>query len=265
MRATRIGGLVLLGAWLWGGGWSRAESLGDREDLAALEALTGQWIALRTELAGEQRIWEQQQAHWQQEIDLLQQEVATLTAQWEDDAGFLSNVEQRQVEIMAQKDAMEQALGSLRSVVERHERELRGWALRVPPGLQAGWGTGFGALPAEGSGATGQGLLRRLQTVLTLYTQVETLQNNVHLVRELVEVDGIQREAEVLYLGLSRGFAVSTVPSWAAIGVPSDAGWVWQAHPEQASNIRLAVRVWQREAEVRFVPLLLEVGEEYQP
>ena len=238
---------------------------GDKNDLVALEALTGRWIGLRSELAAERQTWQRQQAHWQREIDLLQQEIRVRRTRLDADADFLTAVEQTQADISGEKDAVESSLHALGAVVGRHEMLLRAWEPLVPQGLLPELGVGFGALPANDAAAARAGVLRRLQTVLALYTQLETLHNTIHVVRELVDVDGLEREAEILYLGLARGFAISAGDAWAAVGTPTAEGWIWQEESGQAASIRLALRVLERDAAAQFVPLLLEVGQEVQP
>ncbi|MFU8779489.1 MAG: DUF3450 family protein [Kiritimatiellia bacterium] len=233
-------------------------------DLAALEALTGRWIALRSELAGEQQAWQRQEGQWQREIGLLRREVAERRAALEADTAFLSGVEEAQSDLQVEKEKIEASLQLLDAVIGRHEALLRGWQMRVPPSLQPEGGVGFRALPANDAIAMQTGVLRRLQTVLVLYTQIETLQNNIHLVRELIDLAGVQREAAVLYIGLARGFAVSASGDWAAIGVPGDHGWVWQDMHAEAPRIRLAIRTLEREAEAQLVPLLWALAGEGQ-
>jgi hypothetical protein len=43
---------------------------------------------------------------------------------------------------------------------------------------------------------------------------------------------------DVIYLGLSCGFAVSPDSSIAAIGTPDTTGWTWTAAPEIAADVR---------------------------
>ncbi len=234
----------------------------EKMDVAALEALTGRWIALRSELAAEEQSWKQQERQWKREIALLEREIASRRESLAEDTGYLQDVERGQADLIASKDVATDALQEMASVVSRHEVKLRAVSSWIPQSLHAALGTGFRALPENDDVAARASVLRRLQTVLALYTQIESLHNNMHLVRELIPVREQKREVDVLYVGLARGFAVSARNDWAAIGTPSDTGWQWQEVPEEASRIRLAIRVLQREADLQLVPLLLGIAGE---
>jgi multidrug efflux pump subunit AcrA (membrane-fusion protein) len=234
----------------------RAFAAEDKVDLAALEALTGRWIALRTQLAEEQQSWQRQQRHWEREISLLRREVTERRAALDTDSVFLSGVEEAQSDLQGETAALDASMQGLESVVSRHEAYLRVWLSRIPPGLAPELGAGFRMLPQNAAAASRTGVLRRLQAVLSLYTQIETLQNNLHLTRALLDVAGVQREVDILYFGLGHGFAVSASGDWAAVGTPSGDGWQWQEVRPEAARIRLAIRTVQRDAEAQLVPLL---------
>lgn len=236
-----------------------------RFDVGAFERLTGHWIGLRSELAREQQEWQRQQQHWQREIALLEREIITRGEVIAADTQQLSGFEQVHTDALAQKEQIDVTLRDLEVVLGRHELRLREWEGWIPAGLRADIGSGFRALPGNAAAASRMGVLRRLQTVLALYTQIETLQNNLHVVREMLEVGEARREVDVLYLGLARGLAVSASDDWAATGRPVESGWVWEPDPGQAANIRLALRVLQRDAVVQIVPLPLQVDAEVLP
>ncbi len=234
-------------------------------DLASLEALTGRWISLRAELAAEQQSWTRQEQQWQRELGLLEQEISARQQALDADASYLDDFEEVQARMLAEREHTEAALRELGVLLEKHELSLRAFEPLVPASLAGELGTGFRALPANDTAAARAGVLRRLQTVLALYTQIESLQNNLHVVRELIMVNGQQREADVLYVGLARGFAVSARDDWAAIGTATQAGWRWNPAPAEAAAIRAALRTIQREGEVELVPLLWEIMQEVQP
>ena len=66
-----------------------------------------------------------------------------------------------------------------------------------------------------------------------------------------------QRDMDVLYLGLARGYAVSSDDEHALIGTPGPAGWSWRSAPDEAKRIRQAIRLANDNAEIRLVTLLL--------
>lgn len=257
-----LGVCTLLGMHSVLGGQSSAN---ESKDIASLESLAGRWIDLRAELAAEKQAWMRQERKWNQEIALLEKEIATLGEARAQDESFLADREQEQADLLAEKEAATAALDDLEKAVAQHEANIRSFEILVPESLRTDLDTGFRALPRDDEAASRLGVIHRLQTVLALYTQIESLQNELHLVRELIPAPSGKREVDVLYLGLSRGFAVSSGSDWAAIGRPTEAGWQWEETIEEASRIRLAIDVKQREADVQLVPLLLGLSGEELP
>ena len=229
-------------------------------DLRTLDGLVGQWMALRTTLAEEKREWGERRRQWEEEISLLEKEADTLRREREDGGTQVTTFEAKRAEALARKERMEGELRQLRAVLDRAEADLRRWSGRIPEGLAAPLAAGFGALPLTQKQADGLPLIRRAQTVAALYTQIETLQNRFHAVRETLEAEGVRRQADVLYLGLARAFAVSPGNDWAAVGVPTDTGWAWRPAPGEAAVVRQAIEVLNRQATAELVDLPLQVA-----
>ena len=107
-------------------------------------------------------------------------------------------------------------------------------------------------------------MLRRLQLVIALYTQIENLQHNIHVTKDVLPTDaGTKKEVDVLYLGLSRGFAVSRDNKWAAVGIPDVNGWQWAPDNTIAKQVEEAVAIFNRKQTAELVSLpmqALEVG-----
>ena len=234
-------------------------------ELQTLDGLVGRWMALRTTLAEETREWEERRRQWEDEISLLEKEAEALQRERVDGDTFASSFETKRAEALARKERMEMELRKLRAGLDRAEADLRRWNGRIPASLRPPLASGFAALPATQKQADKQPLVRRAQTVVALYTQIETLQNQFHAVRETLDVEGTRRQVDALYLGLARAFAVSPGNDWAAVGVPSDSGWAWTPAPGEEDAVRLAINVLNRQATAQWIPLPLQVAKEVQP
>ncbi len=228
-------------------------------DLTALDALTGRWLAVRTQLAEERRSWQEQEAHAKREIALLEAEQQRRTAELAESRTFMSDVEQERASVLGRKDQIDAEFERLEGLVLSSEAALRAWEDRIPAGLRQQVAAGFAALPRNAASARRTGLSRRLQTVVGLYTQIEALQNGVHVSQEILEPQGVRREVSVLYIGLARGFAVSRGGDWAALGFPGAQGWEWTPAPEAAGEIRLAISIVNREEVAQLVDLPMQV------
>ena len=231
----------------------------ETSNLDTLDGLVGQWLALRTTIAEENRSWQARKAQWESEIQLLATEQLTLEKEIAENADFASSAEKEQAEILKRRDAMEAELEQLEQTIGRAETNLKQWKLRIPPGLNPTLSESFRAL----ENAEQQSLTTRAQNVITLYSQIELLQQSFHATREMLDTGkGARRQVDILYIGLARGFAVSPNTDWAAIGLPTDQGWKWIARPELAPKIRRALEIFNHEETAELVTLPMKAEKE---
>ncbi len=212
---------------------------GGATEVRSLEALVGRWVDLRTQLHGEARAWEQQAAQWRQEMELLRVEHARLDAA----LGGLEQANetqmQRSADLLVRRHALQEPLTGVHAVLVRMEPALSTLLPLLPVPLLTDELRAVLAAPAQNASGT-----VRLQRVLGALKVIEELHNGVHTVRALIEVpDRPRYEMDVIFIGLARGFAVTTDGSMAAAGVPTAAGWRWTAVPAAAGGIRRMVQI----------------------
>jgi hypothetical protein len=225
-----------------------------------LDGLVGRWLDYRTELAAERLAWQEQEPALKEELALLDRELAALRAEADAYAAETSEGEAEELEAAARREALAAALNEVLPVLDRAEAELRGWSVRVPAVLAGGAERLFRELPATPSAARAQSTGERLQRVIALLSQLETLSQNWHAVQESVPSgDGTRRLVQVLYIGLARAYAVSPDGTWAAIGTPGLEGWIWEPRPSAAPAIREALAIHARQQVAAFVELPLQV------
>ena len=255
-RASRTACLALVLALV--GGFSVQAQTSNA--LPSLEALVGQWVDLRAQIATEDREGKAQITQLQREIDLLNAEKAALQAEQDAASRDQQGVDQEELKQAALRDQLQGALNRLPPILDRAEADLARWKLLIPPALLPPLQESFRQLPATADAARRRPVSERLQLVVALYAQIEEIQDGMHVAKEiLTDNTSTRREMDVLYLGLARGFAVSTAGDWAAVGCPTPDGWQWNGRPELASRVRTAIRVQQRQQVAEAVPLPLAV------
>jgi len=248
-----LGGVLLIPCQLLAGDVD--SSLGD------LDTLVGRWMALRITIAEENREWDTRREQWNDEIDLLEKEDETLKKEIDENDSFATSVEKRRTVALARKELMETELQKLCLVLEHYESDLIRWKKRIPPSLYSSLRAAFSTLPTKHDEARNIPLAKRAQTVAVLYTQIETLQNKFHTTRESLDTNGIHRQADVLYVGLARAFAISPANDWAAIGTPSDNGWLWKDSLGDGVAIRHAIDVLKHKKTAQLVELPMQITE----
>lgn len=243
----------------------RAEVPAAQPELQTLDRLVGRWMELRTVIAEERRTWAEQREHWEHELQLLKQQDQALQKEIEEKRGFASSVEQERAAALSEKAALSAELEQLSEVMDRVEVELKQWFAVIPNGLRSALEADFRALPSGQSAADRQQLSRRVQAAAALYSQIETLQNNFHITREVLDTGGSRRMVDVLYLGLGRAFAVSGADDWAAVGTPSAEGWNWVPQAKEAAAIRKAINIFNRGETAEIVNLPIQITAEVLP
>lgn len=232
----------------------------EEASLKELDGLVGRWIGLRTTMAQEERSWAARQDQWLAEINLLEQESKALDQQMATFGETASSEEQAQAQLLKHKQAMRAELGRLAPVLDRAERELITWETRLPKSLRLPLAPLFKALPKTSADAEKREVTHRVQTLVSLFTQIENLQHGFHTTREMVEIEaGTRRQVDVLYVGLARAFAVSLGDDWAAVGTPGDHEWHWQAQPEHAAAVRNAINLLKRQKAAELVHLPMQL------
>lgn len=248
-QAVRLISMLLLGT---------AQGSGT-QTLASVEALVGQWSALRLTQAEEQRDWLEQKEHWLREIDLLKAEKAELQKQMDNASNTGKEIEQERLQVQRDAERLGAVFTELPPLLEQSENALRKWPKRLPPLLREELDPLFAPLKES---STDQSPGARLQRILGLYATIEKVQQDIHIGKELLSMpDGTRREVDVCYLGLARGFAVSTDNGWAAIGEPTTDGWSWTPRLEIAQQVRNAVNVYHRQRSAELINLPLTTKE----
>ena len=224
-----------------------------------LEELVAKWVDLRRELTEEKESWEEEKAHLEQEQDILKKEQEILQNEIAVAREESLSIESQRSHLVARKKILNKAIDDCLPVLQSAEEDLREWqtflpsSLLSPPVKRA-----FDRL----QNGSGQSFTRRLQLIVSLYGEIERLQNNVHVIKEVLKVKpDLSREMDIVYLGLARGFAVSQDNTIAGVGVPAENGWQWKWRNEIAPEVRNAVDFHSHEKTADFVHLPLTVEE----
>ena len=232
------------------------------DTLPALEDLVGKWSHLRIAIADEQRVMAEQEKQWRAEIALLRQENAALEREIESARRMEQSVEVARAEDLRDQERLNRMFEEMPPLLTQAELALQAWPARLPPPLRESLDAAFQRLPTDDERRRARSDGARLQAIVALYSEIEKLQQGVHMVKEILALpDGSCKEMDVFYLGLARAFAVSLDNGYAAVGRPTSAGWVWEAHPEIADQVRRAVAMSRREYRAEMVNLPFQVLE----
>lgn len=100
----------------------------------------------------------------------------------------------------------------------------------------------------------------RLSDLLSVYTEMLDAAQTVTPSKELFpDGSGGRRECNVLYLGLSAAYAISSDGKEARYGMPTPTGWVWIGSPDWATSIAKAIDVASGKCPATLVSLPMQI------
>lgn len=241
--------------------WTAMAATAAETDVQRLERLVGDLLTLQQAAGETEATWAEQRPAVQGRIEILRQQVAAEQAR-------LSQAQQTAAAAAAERQALDadvhrsrEALLALAAPLTQAETALRTLLPRLPEPLTRALAERLRELPAAATPVSEQNLSERLRLVFGLLTEIDQFANGVYLFRQpIADPQQVQREMDVLYLGLSMAFAVSADAASAAVGTPGATGWDWRWDPALAGAVRTAVAIYRKEQPATFVTLPLELA-----
>jgi hypothetical protein len=102
----------------------------------------------------------------------------------------------------------------------------------------------------------------RMQLNMTIISRCTQFNRSITSEEEVVDVggDGNARMMEVLYWGVSHGYALDRSSGTAWLGFPGPQGWRWEPHPEAAQSVAKLIAIYHDKADPEFVAVPAKVG-----
>lgn len=228
-----------------------AEALPKASDV---QSALKQWVLTKQLISKEQ-------ADWAAEKESLVDLNAVRRSESKQLAEFKKAAASRIAEIDGKRKKFSQEEASLKSwrremkrQISDFEAELKTLLPLFPDPLKAKVQEAIDRLQAEGADRP---LQERTRDVLLLMQAYLNFQSVITLDADIREMGGLQREVDVLYLGMTQAWYVDQTGEYSGVGVPTAKGWVWTEAPELAVAIRQAIEVQSRQATPTFVRLPL--------
>lgn len=162
---------------------------------------------------------------------------------------------------MAGLDATnKQGLAGLQATEDRvRQMSARLTKLRpsLPPRLSSALEMSYRSLAAPALPAA-----ERMQLNMTIINRCTQFNRSITSEEEVVDVggDGNARLMDVLYWGLSHGYALDRTSGSAWLGFPGPQGWRWESHPEAAQSVAKLIAIYHDKADPEFVAVPAKVG-----
>jgi len=212
------------------------------DDLARIESLTGQWMALRLQRAQEAGAWKEESARLRMERTLLEEAEQRLRAELDALRADASDTEALQADVLEELRDRKGRESLLERFLTRSEALLRDLIENMPAPLRTRLEDEY-----QGMDAAGNEALPRFRALLSLHNRLLHVQTEVFITTMMIEVEGQRREMEVLWIGQAAAYAVSPDQQVAARSLHGLGPVGWEILPGKGPRIREALAVVRRE------------------
>ncbi|HYP17694.1 MAG TPA: DUF3450 family protein [Opitutus sp.] len=231
---------------------STAASGAEPESLQSVEKAATEWVKTRAETVRLQTQWAEERALLVSMVEALQEradalddrheQVAAKTAQ---ERGELAELRQKRGIAADELAGMEQRLKALSA-------NLLGLRPKLPPRLADALELTFRSL-ADGELSPGQ----RMQLAMTVLNRCSQFNAAVSSGEEVLTLPGqpARKSLDVIYWGLSHGYALDRQTGQAWIGSPGEERWEWTPSPGAAEAVGKLIAIHHDRADPEVVPV----------
>jgi uncharacterized protein DUF3450 len=223
---------------------------GAADPLSTVEKAAEDWVKTRAETV-------RLATEWASERPLLESTVAGLRdravqlEQKRDEVKAKSAKERTELDGLAAKNkiaADELQLGAAR--LQTLTQGLLQLRAQLPPRLSDALEMSFRSLARADLGPG-----ERMQFAITILNRCAQFDRAVSCDEEVLNLPeaGGSKSYEVIYWGLSHGYAVDRAAQKAWAGVPGPAGWQWEARPTSAASLGALISVYHDQADPSFI------------
>lgn len=216
------------------------------DPLQSVEQSAREWIKVRTETSRLEAEWHNDRRLLESTVGALKDRAAALEekrelakAQTADQRAELATLREKQ---KAEVEQLRLADERLKKIADRLV-QLRP---ALPPRLSE-------ALELPYRSLTGTEAGERMQYALTVLNRCAQFNRAISCGEEVVTVDGTARSLEVIYWGLSHGYALDRSAGKAWLGAPASGRWQWQSVDGAAKEVTKLVDIYRDKADPALV------------
>ena len=215
------------------------------------------WVRTRTETVRLESDWTSQRPILESTVSALEQRAREL----EDKREGLKAKTARDRDELESIETKNQATADTLKTMETRLNEMRDRLIELrptlPPRLSA-------ALEMPYRSITGSDLApgERLQLTMTILNRCVQFNRMITSGDEMLTLDGepAPRSLEVIYWGLSHGYALDRTGGKAWCGSPGPQGWHWEARPEVVRQVARLIAVYNGKADPEFVAVPVQLA-----
>lgn len=219
------------------------------DSIESVEKAATDWVKTRAETARLQSDWASQQELLESTVNALT-ERAQAVEEKRDSVKAKTAKDRNEIEA-AQKNL--QTAAARMQAADAHLSELRDRLVRLRPSLPPRLSEGL-ELAYRSLAATDLGPSERMQATMTVVNRCTQFNRAITCSEEVLAIEGEPgpRRYEVIYWGLSHGYALDRAAGRVWLGSPGPQSWRWEAHAEAARQVISLINVCKDKAEPEF-------------
>ncbi len=231
-----------------------AASMAVAQEAAEVQTALKQWVLTEQIISRERANWTAEKETLTELNNLRQRETAQLAEFTKAAASRIEEVDAQRKKFSDEEADLKFWRRSLAAKVASLENEIRPLISLFPVPLRAKVEEAVVRLENPDPNRP---LQHRSRDVLLVTQAYLNFKNAITLDADIRNIDGEDREVEVLYLGVTQAWYVDRSGNYSGYGVPTAKGWVWTEESGLASSVANAIAVQSRRATPAFVKLPL--------
>ena len=224
--------------------------IGSPDSVEAVGKAAAEWVKTRAETVRLQSEWSSQRQLLESTEHALVERAGSLEAR-RDELNARTSHEREELEKM---EAGNQAITTGLQASEAQLKSLNDRLLRLRPSLPPRLSAAL-ELPYRSLTNTELPLGERMQHTMTVLNRCVQFNRVVTHGDEVITLpgDSVAKSLEVIYWGLSHGYALDRAAGQAWLGSPGPQGWQWEPRPEAVQSVMALITIANDKAEPEFV------------
>ena len=193
-------------------------------------------------------------------IDLVSRQIESLRAGIAEAQANIETTDADGATFDDEYERLSNASAGLEDLIPEFEARTREVIRRLPEVYRERLAPIAQQMPGSPDAAEDMSLSQRYIAVLGVLNSLDKMTQETLVVAERrILSDGSEAEVTVMYLGISKGYYVTSDETQAGIGSSTMAGWLWKDANEAAAQIAQAIRILENEDVASFVKLPITI------
>ena len=207
------------------------------------------WVEAKTLISSEKRSWSEEKAFSEQLLGVLSEEQAGLTESLHAIQSALSGGDKERMALLADIEKLQATQAEFGNEIDRIAKQLLLIREQLPQVFKEDLAQDYERLAMHsGEASLTQG---KIESAVMLAIKLQNIDNSFLSRTQVIEVDvsgeRMEREVEILYVGLWRAYYVDPYERFSGVGFAYGQGWVWQEDNAIVGDVKQALKIFAGE------------------